>query len=128
MADPGSYGPVVFETSDARIRTFTGLRENRRARYATHDVINQEQLLQFLTVELAQVDFTIILHHRFCDPAGELEDLKTLLADHEAYALVIGDRILGEFVLENFSAPYQHVADNGVVMHAKTDLHLKEYR
>ncbi|MCB2187690.1 MAG: phage tail protein [Deltaproteobacteria bacterium] len=128
MSDLGSYGPVVFETSDARILTFADFRDRRRARYATHDVINQEQLLQFLTVELAVVRFEMTLHHRFCDPAAEFQRLLDLLEEHTAHQLVIGGSPLGEFVLEEIHHDWRVVAANGVLMHTKGDVDLRQYR
>ena len=128
MASLGAFGPVAFETSDARILTFQGLQKRRKGRYATFEVINHEQLLQFLTMELATVRFEIRLHHRFCDPKAELKRLDELLQEHEAHMLVIGDEVFGQFVLEEVSEGRERFAPNRVLMHAKAELALREYR
>ncbi len=119
---------MAFETSDARVLTFQKLQKRRKGRYATFEVINHEQLLQFLTVELATVRFEIRLHHRFCDPKAELGRLQEMLQEHEAHMLVLGEEVFGRFVLEELSEGRERFAPNRVLMHAKAELSLKEYR
>ncbi len=124
----GSLGPVVFETSQELVRNFQELEERRHARYATHDVLGLEQKLQFLGLDLTEVNLQMRFHHRFCRPRRELERLQGLLAGHEAHWLVIDGRPLGVFVLEEVKAVWRHLTDLGELLFVQADVCLREYR
>ena len=124
----GTFGDIVFEVSDEKIRTFQYLRQQKRARYSVLNVANYEQLLQYDGKELQQVSFSIQFHHRFCDPQEEIEKLRTMVDNHEAYTLIVGGFLVGEFVLEEMSSEWERVAKNGVIMMAEGHLYLKEYK
>jgi phage protein U len=128
MAKPGAFGPVAFETSAKFIRTFKELHERRQARYATHDVLDLNQLLQFVGVDLAEIEFTMEFHHAFCVPQDELEKLRNVLKEHKVHVLIIGGHNLGEMVLEEIKADWNHVSGQGQILHAGAQVRLKEYR
>jgi len=127
MAELGAFGPVVFETSVVMVRTFESLREDRCARYATHDVLNLEQKLQFLGLKLVRVELLMRFHQRFCSPQDELDTLRRALAEHLAYPLVIGGKNLGDFVLEEVGTTWRHLTDKGYLLHASAQVSLREY-
>lgn len=130
MADGGrigAFGPVAFETSAALIRTFEDLREQRRSRWAVHDVLALEQRLQYLGQELSVVTLAMAFHVNFCDPAAELDALRAVVADHQAHALVVGGVNLGDYVAERLGTTWRHVANNGVLLQATAEVELREY-
>ena len=124
----GAFGPVVFQTSMKFIRTFQRLREERRAIYATHDVLSMEQKLQFLSLELARVDLDMEFHHVFCVPQDELYRLRDVLESHAAHPVVIGGTNLGWFVLEAIRATWEKVSNKGYLLLAGAECSLLEYR
>ena len=128
MAEIGAFGPVVFQVSSELVRNFDRLSEDRRARYATHDLLSLEQRLQYLGLDLARVDFAMSFHAAFCQPNKELDALQGVLESHEAQALVIGPKNFGEFVLETIRGTWNHTSNKGVCLHATADVSLREYR
>lgn len=128
MGSLGSFGPIVFEVSEIKIRTFNDMSQRKRGRYSVINVANHEQLLQYEGKELQTVSFTIQLHHRFCNPMEEIERLRGMVDDHKAYSLIVGGFMIGEFVLEEMGADWKTVADNGVIMMATGSLSLKEFK
>jgi len=124
----GSLGPVVFQTSRSYVRNFQQLQERRRARYATHDVLNLEQKLQFLGLELAEVSLEMHFHHRFCRPRAELATLAGLIEAHRPHTLVVGGRPLGSFVVEELETLWRQVSARGELLSARARVRLKEYR
>jgi len=128
MGSIGAFGPVAFETSAELVRNFEGLRETRRARYAAHDVLNLEQKLQFVTLELIALEFTMRFHQAFCVPQDELDSLRGVLAAHIAYPLVVGGCNLGDFVAEELIGAWNHVSAAGQLLHASAEVRLREYR
>ena len=127
MTSLGAYGPVVFTTSAQLIRNFEDLKVERRARYATHDVLNLDQLLQFLGHDLGRIEFSMHFHQAFCVPQEELDALARINADHTAYPLVIGGRVLGDYVLEELRDQWSHVSARGQILAARAEVRLKEY-
>ena len=128
MSQIGSLGNIVFETSDALIRNFQELEDRRHARYATHDVLKLEQKLQFLGLDLAEINLQMKFHHRFCQPRAEIDALKALLASHEAKLLQIGGSPLGSFVIEEIRSIWRQVTDKGELLTARADVRLREYK
>ncbi|MDR3089861.1 MAG: phage tail protein [Desulfobulbaceae bacterium] len=124
----GAFGPIVFEVSEERILTFDHMRAGRRGRYSTLNVADHEQLLHYEGKELSRLDFSIQLHHRFCDPMAEIDRMYEMVEAHEAYPMIVGGRVLGEFVLEEVGDNWRRVADNGVLMMVECDLRLWEYK
>lgn len=123
----GSFGDIVFEVSDSRVRTFKDLQQQKRGRYSVINVANHEQLLQYEGKALQEVSFTIQLHHRFCDPMAEIDLLRMMVEEHQAYSLIVGGFMVGEFVLEEMGSNWETVAKNGVITMAEGQLKLKEY-
>jgi hypothetical protein len=128
MPKPGKFGPVAFETSSKIIRTFEHLNEMRRARFATHDVLDLNQLLQFVGLDLTEIDFTMHFHHAFSVPADELQRLRDVLKAHEVHILMIGSINLGEFVLEEIKNVWKSVSGQGQILEATADVRVKEYK
>jgi hypothetical protein len=128
MPKPGKFGPVAFETSSKIIRTFEVLNETRRARFAVHDVLDLNQLLQFVGIDLTEIDFTMRFHQAFCVPADELERLRDVVKGHEVHILMVGGFNLGEYVLEETKNVWKHVSGQGQVLEATADVRLKEYK
>lgn len=124
----GSLGPVVFHTSEAYVRNFQTLDDVRRARFATHNVLNNEQKLQYLGLELATSSIEMNFHHRFCMPAAELLLLRGVLELHKPQALVIGGVPFGEFVLTEVKSTWKQVTDKGELLTARAEVRLKEYK
>ena len=124
----GCFGPIVFETSLSTVRTPAKWQERRRANYATHNVLSLEQKLQFVTVELAQMEIDMIFHRAFCTPDEELEALRGVLDGHEAHDLIIGTKAFGEFVLEELTNTVEHTNNKGQTLYAETKARLREYR
>jgi len=128
MSEIGAFGPVIFVASQQHVRTFERLSEDRRARYATHDLLSLEQKLQYLGLDLARVDFTMSFHGTFCQPEKDLSTLQEVLESHQAHPLVIGSKNFGEFVLETIRGTWNHTSNKGVCLHATADVSLREYR
>jgi len=128
MGSPGRFGPISFETSAQYIRTFETLRERHRARYAVHDVLDLDQKLQFVGLDLAEVDFVMTFHHAFCVPADERGKLLDVLKAHEYHPLVIGGADMGKFVLEELKTEWKHTSAAGKLLYASAEVRVKEYQ
>ena len=127
MANIGAFGPVAFEVSTDYVRNFDGLTEEQRARYAQHDVVDQDSKLQWLGRDLTAINLPMRFHSSFSDPESERARLNEMLASHIAYPLVIGGKNLGEYVIEEIMGTWDHVSNTGKILHLTVEVRLKEY-
>lgn len=123
----GNYGKIVFEVSDAMIRTFQGLERRHAANYAEHEVVDGKNLLQFTGLGLQEIGFAMSFSARFCNPRAELEALQTQLEEHQASMLIIAGKPLGLYVLEKIQETWTHTSGKGDLLSAGARVDLKEY-
>lgn len=130
MSEIGGYGPVVFSVSYEHVLTFERLAEKRRARFATHDVLANEQRLQFLGLDLPEVVLEMSFHQSFCIPQDEANALRALLSKKEAqaYPLVIGGFNFGEMVLEELDIDWETTSNKGQPLVIKAHAKLRKYQ
>jgi len=92
----GSFGDVIFETSDDRILTFSNFLRTAAARYADHEVIGVKPVTENIGPGLDNITFTIELRRSLgVDPDEVLNKLMKYNREGHAYPLVIGSKILG---------------------------------
>lgn len=123
MARMGNLGPVVFETSSAKVKNWEKISETYRARFAVHEVVDGLPVRQYLGKALSEVSITIRFNRAFCDPEAEISELKGLI-DGKAYPLVIGENVIGEFVLEEAGIVRERSTDKGKILLAEVELKL----
>jgi phage protein U len=128
----GFYGPVMFETSTFLGHTFHQFGRERKLRYATHDLLDGGQALQFLGRDLETVSISIHLSNDLLVPFGsspriELELLAMLAATGRAQLLIVGLVPLGMYVIEDISETWKRVSAAGSLNAADLELKLREY-
>ncbi len=123
MARMGNFGPVVFETSSSRVRNWERISETYRARFAVHEVVDGCPVRQYLGEGLAEASITVRLNRAFCDPEAEIAELKSLV-NGKAYPLVVGEDVLGEFVLEEANITRERSTNRGKILSAEVELKL----
>ncbi len=123
MARMGNFGPVVFETSSSKVKNWEKISETYRARFAVHEVVDGAPVRQYLGEALPEVSITIKFNRAFCDPEAEITELKNMV-NGKAYPLVIGEDVIGEFVLEEAGIARERSTDKGKILLAEVDLKL----
>ena len=123
MARMGNFGPVVFETSSSKVKNWERISETYRARFAVHEVVDGYPVRQYLGEGLAEVSITVRFNRAFCDPEAEIAELKGLV-DGKAYPLVVGEDVLGEFVLEEADIVRERSTNRGKILSAEVELKL----
>jgi phage protein U len=126
----GTFGDIVFEVSDERVKTFDGYNRQGQARYASHEVLGRKPILEYLGAALDQVSFSMKLNAGLgVNPVEELAKLRKMLNGGQAARLVIGGKPQGEdkWVLESLSETYDYLDNKGNVIVATVNLTLKEY-
>lgn len=124
----GSFAGMVFETSDDRVLTMTGLKKDVAARYTQHDVIGGKPLVEFLGPDLGAISFTMILSAQLgVSPTAEIKKLENFIRSGRNSRFVLGGRNLGRYNAVSMSESYEVITERGLVVSARVDLSLKEY-
>ncbi len=96
--------------------------------YAEHAVIEGKPKLQWTGDALRERNWTIRLHHSFCDPDTVMTALRTAAAGHQALPLSLGTgTYLGRYVIVDISEETLFTGPTGRTMELAATLKLKEW-
>lgn len=126
----GSFGSIIFKTSDKRILTFQNLQYSASSRWSSSEVINGKPRSQFLGAGLRKVSFDISISAAFgVKPRETIDRLTKIVEKGEVYMLVIGGKPISNnpFSLKDISAAWGEVFNGGELYSAKLSLTLEEY-
>lgn len=126
----GSFGNIVFQTSDQKILTPRGMQQTSGSNWALHDIFGGKQRAEYTGQALRTVSFEIMLSAELgVRPRKTLEELERIAEGREAYPLVIGGRPIGEnpWRLVSLSETWDTVLNRGELISAKASLNLEEY-
>ena len=92
----GSFGDIIFETTDKRILTFSDFRRSAASRYSDHEVIGQKPISEYNGPGLDGVTFVAKVKRSLgVDPDKILNLLMKYNREGHAYPLVIGSKTIG---------------------------------
>lgn len=124
----GTWGPVTFETSSDRIRTWSSASRSGAARWTEHVVHLGKPLREFLGPGLDTVSMQVRLDMAHgVTPKDELVTLREQRDLGAYHDLVIGDRVEGSFSLDDIREDWTRTVANGVLRIAIVTLTFKEY-
>lgn len=130
MGKIGSFGKLVFETSDKKIFTFSNMQHKISANYAQHKIIAKKPRSEFLNVGLREITLTIelnVLHG--IKPRKQLERIEYMLSEAYADYLVIGEKKIwkNKFVITSLSETWDVIYSNGELAKATVNVTFQEY-
>lgn len=126
----GSFGSIVFQTSDRKIVTPRGMQQTAGSSWALHDIFGGKQKAEYTGQVLRTISFEIILSAELgVRPRKTLEQLERMAEGREAFPLVVGGRPVGEnpWRLVSLSETWDTVLNRGELISAKASLNLEEY-
>jgi phage protein U len=124
----GTFGPVTFEVSTQKTRTFDDFNRKTSAKFEQHDIIGIKPKLEFVAPGLDEISFQVIFSaFHGLNPLNEANQLRSIVQKGEYHSLVIGGKVLGNFVIENISEAWKYVDGRGNVLYIAVDVSLKEY-
>lgn len=131
MGAIGNFGSrIVFETSDQRILTFTGMTQKISGKYSAHTVIGQKDRAEFTGPGNRSLSFKILLDASLgVRPRDVMDSIESAVENGEAEYMVIGGRPVGKnkFYISSVSEAYDVVMGKGEIVRASLNLSLEEY-
>jgi len=123
----GFFGKIPFTCSTEQVATFKDLQIQRQSRYATHDVLGQKPVQEYIGPALTTVSFKIQLRSYLkSNPATYLAMLKDILDSGKAQRLLLGPQYYGKYILTGYSEDQKYFNGIGACIAADVSLQLDE--
>mgnify|MGYP000343398336 FL=1 len=127
----GNFGSrIVFETSDRKILTFSGLSQKVSGKYSKHSIIGQKDRPEFTGPGSRSVSFKILLDVNLgIRPQDIIENIEDAIEQGEVEYLVIGGKPIGKnrFYISSVSEAMDVVLSNGGIARATLSITMEEY-
>lgn len=132
MGMVGNFGSkIIFETSDRKIFTFSGMTQKISGKYAKHSVIGQKDRPEFSGPGNRSVSFKIMLEVTLgIRPREIMERIEEAVENGEAEYLVIGGRPVSrnKFYISSVSEAFDVVMSHGEIARATVNVSMEEYQ
>lgn len=127
----GNFGSrIVFETSDRKILTFSGMTKKVSGKYAKHSVVGQKDRTEFTGPGNISINFKIMLDVTLgIRPREVMNRIEDAVENGETEYLVIGGRPLSrnKFYISSVSEAFDVVMSHGEVARATLSISMEEY-
>lgn len=131
MGMVGSFGSrIVFETSDRRILTFSGMTKKVSGKYAKHSVIGQKDRPEFTGPGSTSINFKIMLDATLgVRPREVMNRIEEAVENGETEYLVIGGKPMSrnKFYISSVSEAFDVVMSHGEIARATLNISMEEY-
>lgn len=125
VATGGWEGLRVKEPT--RVMTFSNFRRRTRARYARHELINRKSLLEKVGDEPDQISFDVkLIRELGVKPEEEIERLREYIRSGHEDALIVGNEVLGKYVISESQEGREFVDCFGRTLLAEVALTFEE--
>lgn len=131
MGMVGNFGSrIVFETSDRRILTFSGMTKKVLGKYAKHSVVGQKDRTEFTGPGNISITFKILLDVTLgVKPREVMDRIEEAVENGETEYLVIGGKPLSQnkFYILSASEAFDVVMSHGEIARATMTISMEEY-
>lgn len=125
----GGFGNIIFTVNPLKTMTFKDAEHSSSVEYAEHKIIGEKPKLEYIAENLDTVSLNIKLSSLFgVNPAKQLKTFDEYKTSGEIHFLVLGEEVLGEYVIESLSKNYKEVNWFGSITELDLRVSFKEYR
>lgn len=126
----GCFADLVFEVDGNYVLTFDQFKHDVKSRYARHELINSEPVLEWLGADTQKITMTITLTATLgVNPAEEMSKVQRLCLDGEADWLIVANSVVGGrlWVITEASCKSISTDRNGNPIVAQMDVTFETY-
>jgi phage protein U len=127
----GTLGDISFRVSAwDDIHTFDDLTRSAKSRTASHEIIGQKPLTEYLGPDLQTLSLKIKLHaQRGVHPRDEVEKLIEYCESGQVLTFTVGGKKMGKnkWLIESVGEAVKYYDNKGNILASEVDLTLKEY-
>lgn len=121
---------IVFEVSNKKILTFNGMTQTVSGRWATHDVIGNKPVSEFLGPGQKKISLSIYLSaNHGVKPRKTIEAIEKAIGKGTPLTFVLGGKKVGNYqwIITDMSETWDNVILDGALVSAKLTINLAEY-
>lgn len=127
----GNFGSrIVFEVSDSRVLTFSGMNKKVSGKYSRHSIIGQKDRPEFTGPGNRSISFKMILDIDLgMRPADVISSIEDAVETGETAYLVIGGRPVSQnkLYISSVSEAMDVVLNSGGIARASLNVTMEEY-
>lgn len=131
MGVVGNFGSrIIFETSDQRVLTFSGMSQKVSGKYAKHSVSGQKDRPEFTGPGNRSISFKILLDVNLgIRPRDVIANIEDAVENGVTEYLVIGGRPVGQnkFCISSLSEAFDVIMNRGELVRATLQVSMEEY-
>ena len=122
---------IIFETSDRRLLTFSGMTKKVSGKYAKHSVIGQKDYPEFTGPGNRNISFKMLLDVSFgIKPREIMDSIEEAVENGEVNYLIVGGRMFGKnkYYISSVSEALNVVMSRGEIVQATLNVSMEEYK
>lgn len=124
----GVLGPIVFEVSAEKMRTWREAKRAASARWATQEVFEGKPVKQFIGPGLSKINLSVRLDiERGVIPRDEIRQMRLQMDTGAVLQFTVGGELVGDFAINDVDEEWRHFSRTGVLLIADIALTLEEY-
>ena len=126
----GSFGDIVFSASAFKVLTINNYRRSTKARLATHEIIGQKPVVEFLGADGEEISFSMQFFASMgINPASEAEKVRQMCQTGQTEYFMLGNECIGgnKWLVSDVSESADVIDNHGQILVSKLEVTLKEY-
>lgn len=126
----GSLGNIVFQVSSNKVVTFDNFKRTTKARTASHDIIGQKPIIEYLGPDGEEITFTM-LFRMDCGvtPSEEVAKVREMCQKGTAAYFVLCNEMIGDnkWIVTDVGETANFIDNMGRIISSQIEVTIKEY-
>ena len=126
----GTFGNVVFETSNDLVRTFKDMTRDTNVRLASHDIIGKKPVIEWIGPGTDTIKFSMQFNSLLgVEPKDEEKKLRDMAQTGKVAHIIVGGEPISDykFIIESISSSGRIYDRDGNLIKSMVDITVKEY-
>ena len=126
----GTFGNVVFETSNDLVRTFKDMTRDTNVRLASHDIIGKKPVIEWIGPGTDTIKFSMQFNSILgVEPKDEEKKLRDMAQTGKVAHIIVGGEPISDykFIIESISSSGRIYDRDGNLIKSMVDISVKEY-
>ena len=126
----GTFGNVVFETSNDLVRTFKDMTRDTNVRLASHDIIGKKPVIEWIGPGTDTIKFSMQFNSILgVEPKDEEKKLRDMAQKGKVAHIIVGGEPISDykFIIESISSSGRIYDRDGNLIKSMVDITVKEY-
>ena len=126
----GTFGNVVFETSNDLVRTFKDMTRDTNVRLASHDIIGKKPVIEWIGPGTDTIKFSMHFNSLLgVEPKAEEKKLRDMAQTGKVAHIIVGGEPISDykFIIESISSSGRIYDRDGNLIKSMVDITVKEY-